>query len=307
MNTPRSHVRLFGLSALLVGLMVVVGRPLGTDAELFVASSNAGWTEVGSGSASNGGISNTYDAASSVIAVMPNGYPIVAWDSNYDIYVRHWNGSAWSELGIGSASGGGISNNVGNSFSPSIAVTPDGSPIVAWIDNSDGDSEIYIKQWNGTAWVELGGESASNGGISNNLGQSYYPHLIVTTDGTPIVSWQDSSSGNLEIYVRRWNGSAWIEMGDSSASGGGISNTIGTSENPQLAVDANGAHIITWDDNSNGYREIYVRRWNGTDWVELGTGSASGGGISNNLGLSMWPQIVIGSDGIPVVAWVGPH
>ncbi len=45
----------------------------------------------------------------------------------------------------------------------------------------------------------------------------------------PVVAWQDGAGGDQEIYLRRWNGTAWEEL-DGSASGGGVSNTpIGAS------------------------------------------------------------------------------
>lgn len=46
--------------------------------------------------------------------------------------------------------------------------------------------------------------------------------MAITPDGTPYVAWRDTS-GDWEIYVRRWNGSSWEEVGTSSASGGGVS------------------------------------------------------------------------------------
>ena len=48
----------------------------------------------------------------------------------------------WHEVGAGSASGGGISDNGSNSMSPSLAIAPDGTPYVAWVDEG-WDYEIY--------------------------------------------------------------------------------------------------------------------------------------------------------------------
>ena len=52
---------------------------------------------------------------------------------------------AWVELGAGSATGGGISDNASGSVTPSIAVGLDGNPVVVWED-SDGDAEIYLRR-----------------------------------------------------------------------------------------------------------------------------------------------------------------
>jgi hypothetical protein len=112
--------------------------------------------------------------------------------------------AGWQEVGAGSASGGGISANDGDSGIPSVAVAPDGRPYVAWEDDSSGDYEIYVRRWNGSIWEEVGSGSASGGGISDNDGNSWCPSLAVAPDGRPYVAWHDNSGGDWEIYVRRW-------------------------------------------------------------------------------------------------------
>ena len=97
----------------------------------------------------------------------------------------------------------------------------------------------------------------------------------------------------------------WVEVGGGSASrGAGISQTFGFSENPSLAIGADGTAVIAWEDSDNGNKEIYVRRWNGSGWVEMGSGSASGGGISDTASRSTDPTLAVAADGRPVVAWM---
>ena len=62
--------------------------------------------------------------------------------------------------------------------------------------------------------------------------------------------------------------------------------------------------MVTWSDDTSGSEEIYIKRFDGSDWVEVGMGSASGGGIvisdavqSNN------PSLVLDVAGNPVVTW----
>jgi hypothetical protein len=211
----------------------------------------------------------------------------------------------WEEIGVGSATGRGISNDLYSSYNPSLAVGPDGEPIVAW-ENWGGQSgrwEIHVRRWNGSAWVEMGAGSASGGGISHASGDSVNASLAVGPDGLPVVAWQDNSSGQREIYVRRWNGSAWVELGAGSASGDGISHTSDQAEQPALAIGSNGLPVVAWADYGSGNSEIYVRQWNGSTWQEVGVGSASGGGISQTEGPSHEPAIAIGLDNAPVVVW----
>jgi hypothetical protein len=82
------------------------------------------------------------------------------------------------------------------------------------------------------------------------------------------VAWEDDSGGDREIYVRRWNGSSWEEVGSGSASGGGISDSGGYSYDPSLAV-ADGTPYVAWYDYNGGDYEIYVRRWVPTVYLPI--------------------------------------
>jgi hypothetical protein len=313
------------------------------------ANPNAGWQEVGAGSASGGGISNSDNAGRLSMAIAPDGTPYVAWHDqsgdDSEIYVRRWNGSSWEEVGAGSASGGGISDNSGDSVFPSIAVALEGTPYVVWYDRSSWVFEIYVRRWNGSSWEELGAGSASGGGISDVVGSRLHSSsmaigralsdivfrysnenssvyivffspgtpVAIAPDSTPYVAWQVCFSwygficDHSEIYVRRWNGSSWEEVGAGSASGGGISNTNSLSQSPSVAVAPEGTPYVAWYDQdwiSFDDSEIYVRRWNGSSWEEVGAGSASGGGISDNSELSAYPSAAIAPEGTPYIAWL---
>lgn len=277
--------------------------------EIYVRRWNGNsWAEVGTNSASNGGISNNSgNSWYPHIAVAPDNTPYIVWYDNsvgnYEIYVRRWNGSSWIEVGSGSANGGGISNNSGSSFTPTIAIAPDNTPYVVWRDGSSGDNEIYVRRWNGTTWAEVSTGSATGGGISNNVGSSLSPSIAIASDNTPFVTWQDSSSGNSEIYILRWNGSNWVEVGNGSANGGGISNNSGNSSRPTIAISVDNKPHVAWQDDDGGNIEIYVRSWNGNNWEEIGSGSASGGGISNTFNDSQYPTIAVTSNNIPYITW----
>ena len=270
MKTLHRIVSAMGLALLLSVALISLGNAPGAAAEpvdVAAATANAGWEEMGAGSASGGGISNNPGVSGyPSLALAPDGNSVTAWQDNsggnLEIYVKRWDGSKWVEMGSGSATGGGISNNPGYSENPSLAIDPDGKAVVAWEDDSSG-VQIYVKRWNGSAWVEMGAGSASGGGISNTAGSSAHPSLAIGSDGMPVVAWENSGSGNIEVYVKRWNGSAWVEMGAGSASGGGISQNNGVSGDPSLAIGPDGVPVVAWQDNSGGNREIYARRYAG--------------------------------------------
>ncbi len=266
------------------------------------------WVDVGVGSSSGGGISNTSGISiQASLALDGLGCPFVAWceymSENSEIYVKKFDGIHWVDVGVGSSSGGGISDNSGYSVYPSLSLDDSGNPAVAWFDATSGNWEIYLKRFNGSDWVDVGDNSSSGGGISNNSGYSVYPSLSLDDSGNPEVAWSDATSGNWEIYIKRFDGTAWVDVGGNSSSGGGISNSVGESLQPSLALDGSGNPVVACNDNTSGNYEIYVKRFNGSDWVDVGDNLSSGGGISNNSGYSVYPSLSLDDAGNPIVAW----
>lgn len=252
------------------------------------------WYGLG-GSFGGGGISNTVGVSEKpVMKVDSTGRLVVAWQdtgtagaaAEYDIYLRrysvgtfgagtqvHPNGpeanGTWDEIS-GSGSGRGCCAGVTSgqvSVNPSLALDPSNNPYVAWQEFVAGNSEIYLQRSiGGGAWSAIGG-SGTAGGISATAGQSNNPSLDLGAGNIPSVAWADDTSGNFEIYVRRFNatGGTWDEVGIAgSASPGapaGISNTSGFSLAPNLQVDAFGNPAVCWTDGANGSFDIFVRKF----------------------------------------------
>lgn len=211
-------------------------------------------------------IPNTLDGIAPTIALDVYGRPFVVWtkspsSSDKEICITRWDGRQWIEIGVGSSTGGCISNDSEDSIEASIVLDLFGNPIVVWA-NGSGKKEIFIKRWDGIRWVEMGSGSASGGGISNTSGDSRHPQIALGSDGNPIVVWQENVSGNNEIYIKRWTGYSWVELGEGSASGGGISTNSGNSVAPSLGVDSYlGTICVAWEDDSYLNAEIYVKCW----------------------------------------------
>ena len=140
----------------------------------------------------------------------------------------------------------------GGSFSAAIAVGSSGLIHVVWRDDTPGNNEIYYKGSadGGTTW------SAAQR-LSWTSSVSDAPAIAVDSNGTIHVTWQDSTSGNVEIYYRK------------SADGGttwGVSQrltwTSGNSYLPVLAVDSTGTVHIVWRDDLPGNIEVYYKSGN---------------------------------------------
>lgn len=284
----------------------------GSDDEIYVRTldENDDWVNVGN-SDENGGISdNDQESLFPVIALdtslaMPQ--PYVVWQDSdggdQEIYIKTRTGNdfVWSEVGGSSGSGGGISHDNEISNFPDMFIAGDGTIYVVWYGKRNEQDAIFFTVFDGL-W-------GNNSTViqpdcpSNNCPQS---PSIVRSDSTEYVAFQADINGNNEIYVRKLDGSTWIDVGGCSESGrGGVSCNNGNSINPEIFVVDNLSGeddiYLVWQDDTNGNYEIYVKKLIGEAWVEVGEGSATNGGISNDPYNSELPQLFATEQEIYVV------
>lgn len=62
---------------------------------------------------------------------------------------------------------------------------------------------------------------------------------------SPVVAWSYAANGSGEIYLKRWNGSAWEELAD-SGTGGGVSQTPTSSIGAAVAIGSHGNPSVAW-------------------------------------------------------------
>ena len=238
----------------------------------------------------------------------------------HQIYVKKYMGPAqgWQYLGpdpsgSGNTSAGGASEavsflvNGGGGYAqhsantPSLVIDSAGRPNVAFVYTTSypfgsapefvqGNGEIFVTRFDNGVWGPVGpavptGDSVAGrggpGGLSNDPGASGAGSLALSPTGVMWVTWHEASttSGDSAIFVRRWNGTdTWEEVGGASASGGGIS---GLQRNfaPRIGIDASELPIVAWQ-NVFSAAVVFVARFDGADWVEMGPDSASGDGVT---------------------------
>ena len=257
---------------------------------------NNQWVELGGSASENGVMSHGWQPW---VAVGSDNLPVVKGARG----VKKWNGSEWVELPPSGAVALGltavamevdiITNNIYIAWTNPRAPAPPYYP-----------SDIYLKMWNGTEWVELG-SSASGNGISNVGGVNWQPSVAARNQKV-CVAWEhrDTEYGPGEVYMKCWDGDSWKELGN-SATGGGISNTpLQRSEYPWIALDLNGNPLVSWseviwvEEIGREVSFVYLKKWDGNNWVELG-GSASGYGIGPGWNFEM----VIDSHNNPVISY----
>lgn len=169
----------------------------------------------------------------------------------------------WEPIGE-SATGTGATGafTTGVYGGPRLVLDPDGHPIVSWSDAMNGNDEVRMIRWSGTAWSGIG-ESALPAGISRDPELSYLGGAAVAPDGRICQAWVADEINTMRL--RCWDGSAWAGLAGSDTA-------MSTPGNPWWPVVRfiAGQPVLGWEDYGGGNGGVYVQRYTGTSWVSLG-------------------------------------
>jgi hypothetical protein len=167
-----------------------------------------------------------------------------------------------------------LSNNAGFSSNPQI--TTFGSNVyVVWRDNSSGNDDIYF-----SSSVDNGTTFNGIENLSNNDGRSDKPQIAAVGVNVYVV-WRDNSSGKDQIYFKRSS-----DTGNSFNTTENLSNTNGSSTDPQITATGNNAYIV-WSDTTTGNGDIYFK-----SSTDNGTSFSVPKNLSTNLdGPALFPQV----------------
>lgn len=148
-------------------------------------------------------------------------------------------------------------------------------------------------------WSVLGGPIDVDG----LYGAASVALAIEPTTGRPVMAMAvhtDSDHFRSAVYVRRWDGTQWVALGDALEA-----MPHANARNPQIAAGPDGI-VVTWSENDpvqNGPDAVYARRWDDAQraWVALG------GALNHDTtGYLRYPAIAIDATGAPVIAWEEP-
>ncbi len=259
----------------------------------------------------------------------------LAYDSDYNVFIlvlRGGNGYAnggsiqfgaqtwmFRYLGIGpnpggapltvAASAGSLNQNADDwAKEPSIASSGN-TLYAAWVETGEPFDKtnnawfhVYAKQQGSSgAWAAMAGSPASLDSEFNKNSESHSPSFSVVA-GIPWISWYKWNNAGQEwaIWAKSWNGSAW--------SGGPIG-VVG--QKPAVAfqgrsqmTDVAGVPYIAFLEVDKSFLPqktfLYVKYWNGRQWILRGNGALN----ISSAGNTTADSVSIVSDGTnPYVAW----
>jgi len=132
------------------------------------------------------------------------------------------------------------------------------------------------------------------GSINYDNGQNASNASLAVYNGTPFIAWQETSSTTTQIYLKKWNGADWQQLG------GSLNHfTSRDASDPSLAINSGIPYVAFNEIGGSGpyYGVIYVRHWTGAVWQEDGYININGSQGAAN------PNIAFSNTGILYIAW----
>lgn len=196
--------------------------------------------------------------------------------------------------------------------SPVVALNSSGNAIVAWFENDapgSGVAKVHCWRQSGTTWQHLGEGIRGASGImeENSL------NLAVGSDGNPVLAWVEQAgtgaSTTSNVYIRRWDGSAWQPYGTP-----GFLSAVAETSQPTPVVHVSMELNPTTNNPVVAWRELYesspglyadygvfASRWDGSAWQSMG--AAPFEGIGFLLGINEGPNLAMQSTGNAVLTY----
>lgn len=195
------------------------------------------------------------DAADNVVATWSEGFGDL---SNYNVYVKHWDGSSWTSLG-----GALDANGSSGALVYDLVLDKEGNPFVFW-NELVSPSGLYVWHWNGKTWDQLGDKLNSEG---VNAGT-----IDLNPEGNPVIAWSErhAESDSFRVYVKAWTGKGWEQVGRSVLNVDDNDTAIA----PRIVLDGSGIPTVAWSERKAGSivnpYNGYVKRWDGVNWQQIG-------------------------------------
>ncbi|MCB9654419.1 MAG: hypothetical protein H6729_09865 [Deltaproteobacteria bacterium] len=208
--------------------------------------------------------------------------------------IHHFDKTTWREITEAEESAPVVFNFF------DLTATTDG-PVLVFDQLNTISSDLYAVRLENSEWVPVG--PAPDGLIVATPGPSDGPQIETDSLGRLVVAWSDSSAGSAEVYVLRFDGISWQELGPASARGEGIS--IGTPEGARevdLAINQDDRPVVAWREGFRTDTRIFAKEFDGVEWVALGPTSDRGAdGISGPQALL--PAVTVDAQGRIVILW----
>ena len=248
--TPGAGSGLAGLAPAACAADPVELPAAGLACEVAFTTGSGGWFPVGTAQAVTPAPSAAY-VGDPVIDSDASGRLVLAWVEDEALQVRRWTGTTWQALSDGLPADRVYER-------PSLAIAPDGEPVIAWQRGTPPSADIFVARWNGSTWATLGGA------VDQNPAQPAMQPSVRLLGNDPVVAFietRPAPSYSALPVVRRFVAGAWVDVA------GFIIPRDGTIDlNPALAVRPDGGGLaLAWFREGEG---VHVAKESGPFWID---------------------------------------
>lgn len=223
------------------------------------------------------------DASDPQIVLDASGLGLAVWEefdgSRKNIWGNRFDGGDWGTARR-------IQTDIASEASaPQIAINSDGQAVAVWAQSDGTRDNIWANSFDGNDWgVAEQIETDNAGGASG-------PQIAIDADGRAIAAWQQSDGARTNIWVNRFDGSAW------SAAEQIETDNAGSAVSPQVALDAKGRALAVWHQSDGSRNHIWANRFDGNTWGEAELIETD----DDNHARS--PQVAFDADGRAIAVW----
>lgn len=180
---------------------------------------------------------------------------------------------------------------------PDVSTFPDGSFVVVWQDDRNGDTDIYLQRYDSS-----GQPRGANIKVNDDAtGADQRRPAVSSSIGFFVVVWSDNRNGNSDIYFQRYNSSAQPQSHNVKVTEDFTEDLYHCS--PDVCSSSDGSFIVVWEKGYSYYPsddDIYLQRYNST-------GQAMGNNVKVNDDINgkdqHYPVVSYCSDSSFIVVW----
>jgi len=269
----------FGISAAVDGNRLVVGAscqdsPASNAGKVYIYEWNGtAYIEVAQLTASDAQASGYFGIS---VALSGNRLVVGAYGEDTavgvaagKVYVYDWNGSVYVEVAQLTAG----DPQAYAYFGVSVALSGNRLVVGAHFEDTAGVAagKVYIYDWNGTAYIEVAQLLASDTQAGDQFGRS-----IALSGNRLVVGAYRENTAELDtgrVYVYDWDGSAYVEVVQLTASDAQAHDWFGSS----VALSGNRLVVGAYVEDTAGsdVGKVYAYGWNGTAYIEVAQLTAS--------------------------------
>ncbi|HHO76731.1 MAG TPA: hypothetical protein ENN05_09930 [Deltaproteobacteria bacterium] len=225
-------------------------------------------------------------AESPQLAMDDSGNALIVWEqhngSNWQIFKSEYRSGAWTDPSAVSEGGSVID--------PQVAMDDSGNALIVWSQDAGHLNQVFMSEYRGGAWTD-----------PVNISQSEHTaecaQVVMDNNGNALIVWYQSDGDNLQTFKSEYRSGEWTHP---SGLADNISPDGQDAYVPQVAMDASGNALITWDQTVDGGNlQIYKSEYRDGGWTHPAGPEDSispDGDAYNN-------QVAMNAGGNAVIVW----